>query len=246
MSKHENEFERFAHAGHTVVLCYDPDALSPRDNDGNLSRIVHWHNRYVCGDERLNRGDFGSPEEIREKIEAGTGEILAILPVWLYDHSGTVLKASKASPFSDRWDSGQVGWAYVTRSAAEVAGCTPGKSYTYEDDKGSHTVTYDEAFFVEAIVDEVELFDRWSNGRFVGFIVEDKDGDEVESCWGFDDPDYARKEAKDAAEHAQKKDKEARRKFTKKAWKAAVAEGATEDGYEAWLKERRTQKGKAA
>jgi hypothetical protein len=43
----------------------------------------------------------------------------AILPVYLYDHSGVTISTR---PFSCPWDSGQVGFIYVTRETCEETG----------------------------------------------------------------------------------------------------------------------------
>jgi hypothetical protein len=45
------------------------------------------------------------------------------------------------------------------------------------------------------IEEDAATYRKWANGECVGFIVEDVDGEQVDSCWGF----YA---ASDALEHA--------------------------------------------
>jgi hypothetical protein len=39
-------------------------------------------------------------------------DVAVILPLYLYDHSGITMSTS---PFSCRWDSGQVGWTFVSK-----------------------------------------------------------------------------------------------------------------------------------
>ena len=39
-------------------------------------------------------------------------DVCVILPLYLYDHSGITMSSS---PFSCRWDSGQVGWYFVSK-----------------------------------------------------------------------------------------------------------------------------------
>jgi hypothetical protein len=41
-----------------------------------------------------------------------------------------------------------------------------------------------------------ETYRQWSNGECVGFVTEDKDGNEIDSCWGF----YSNEEAFQAAQ----------------------------------------------
>jgi len=201
---HEGEFERFSHAGRTVVLCRDPDAESPRDNDGNLCVIACWHRQYELGDRQLRPGngvDYSDRQEMVASLEAGGDQVLCILPVWIYDHSGIFLRAAAERPgypFDCRWDAGQVGWAYVFKSTAVKVGCEPGKSW----ERDGQTVTYDQAEYERQIAAEVDLYDRWGRGEFSGYLVEDEDGDVLESCWGFDDEEYCREQAREAAEGA--------------------------------------------
>ncbi len=247
---YEDEVERFQHGGQTVVIFYDRDAENPRKNDGNLCRIVHWHREYICGDEQVNKDSYSSAqevwEEIEQKVKDAGDEVIAFLPVWIYQHGSVNLRASKSRPgypFNCQWDSGQVGWAYVTRKTAALVGCKPGESFTHD----GKTTTYNEDFFLDAIVSEIEIFDKWGNGGFTGYTVFDRNGEPTDSsCWGFDDVDYCKKEAMSAAEYEEADEKRARKKFTKAAWKRAVAKGETEESYEAWLRAMRAQKGHAA
>lgn len=203
MSRHEGEFERFEHAGRTVVLCYDPDCPSPRDNDGCLCVMACWHRRENLGDRQINPDtcpfDASDKAEFVADLESGGDKVLAIVPIWIYQHSGIALKAQverPGYPFTCQWDSGQVGWAYVMESRAKELECVG--SYQHDGE----TITWDKARYEADMAQEVELYDRWSRGEFAGYIVEDEDGDKLESCWGFDDVDYCRAEAKSVAESA--------------------------------------------
>ncbi len=198
MSKHEGEFERFEHAGRQVVLCYDSDAQSPRDNDGCLCVMACWHRRSNLGDRQIN--PVSNRDAFVADLESGGDKVLAIVPIWIYQHSGIFLKAQAERPgypFTCQWDSGQVGWAYVMESRAKELECVG--THTTHDGK---TITWDQARYETDITMEVDVYDRWGRGEFAGYIVEDEDGDQLDSCWGFDDVDYCREEAKSAAEAA--------------------------------------------
>jgi len=90
-----------------LSIHYDLDSPSPRDEryQDNLGAIV---------------GKRGNPHGVGE-IEADTIEeaydiaredgASVILPVYIYDHSGVVLRTT---PFSCPWDSGQIGIIYTT------------------------------------------------------------------------------------------------------------------------------------
>lgn len=236
MSRHEGQFEQFKHAGHTVSLCYDQDAPSPRDNDGCLCTMACWHRRAELGDRQLGRDDgvnYSDRDAMVASLEADGDKVLAIVPIWIYEHSGIWLHAQANRPdypYNCQWDSGQCGWAYVLQSTAEKLGCVG--EYTGEEGGGQWSDRYENEIF-----NEVAAYDRWQRGEFAGYIVEDKDDDVVDSCWGYDDVDYCRTEAKSAANHAQASDAEARKRFPERDWKKSVTAGKTKLGYEAWLKE---------
>ena len=88
--------------GYRVTISLDEWADDPRNWD-NLGTMVCWHGRYDLGDEQPKI----SPDEYQEDLPEGT----ITLPLYLYDHSGITMKTS---PFSCPWDSGQVGFIYVT------------------------------------------------------------------------------------------------------------------------------------
>ena len=87
---------------------------NPRSWD-NLAEMVCFHKRYDLGDSHdLRHEDFNSWEEIEAYLR-DTEDIIAIKPLYLYDHSGLSISTS---PFSCRWDSGQIGFIFVARHTA--------------------------------------------------------------------------------------------------------------------------------
>lgn len=81
-----------------------------RDDDGDVildyaryTRLITTNNRYFTGDEIFD----DSWDEERAEIEANGGYVF---PLYMIAHSGVSLSLT---PFSDPWDSGQVGFAYV-------------------------------------------------------------------------------------------------------------------------------------
>jgi DNA-binding cell septation regulator SpoVG len=90
-----------------------------------------------------------------------------ILPLYLYDHSGLSMSTSD---FADRWDSGQVGWIYVTKTDAVAA--------LGETDNGVFSITK------ELLESEVSEYDSYLRGDCYGFQLYEN-GIEVDSCWGF-------------------------------------------------------------
>ena len=87
----------------------DENADHPRSNDANLSCLYAWHRSY--GQVISDSNEFATPEDFLEYAEEDGGNIFEL---YMYDHSGIVLSLA---PFSDPWDSGQVGFAYIPNTA---------------------------------------------------------------------------------------------------------------------------------
>ena len=86
-------------------LTPDSDYDSPREWD-NLGEMICFHSKYTLGDKH----DFKEPSEFEQHIK---NKKVVILPLFLYDHSGIAISATREYPFNDRWDSMQVGYIYA-------------------------------------------------------------------------------------------------------------------------------------
>jgi len=98
----------------------------------NLGRMVCGHNRYSLGDEKAkNTDEYGGWDEWLEGeiIKPNNGDVI-YLPLYLYDHSGLTMSTT---PFSCPWDSGQVGWIYVTMEKAKYELSAPYQDFSKED-----------------------------------------------------------------------------------------------------------------
>lgn len=92
-----------------------------------------------------------------------------MLPLYLLDHSGLAMRTTS---FHDSWDSGQVGWIYVSKEDAlkEFGG-----------DKMTSAIKQK----AEALLrSEVEVYDSYLRGECYGFELYEN-GELSESCWGF-------------------------------------------------------------
>lgn len=132
----------------------DVSFCNPRD-DVNLGVMYCRHRRYTLGDE--NAVD---PEDLPED------EIACILPIYMYDHSGL---AFSHTPFSCRWDSGQLGYHYITHSQCQALGVTD----------------LSPEFLQRQLNIELETYDAWQKGDVFGFKVLNEDDDVIEACGGF-------------------------------------------------------------
>jgi hypothetical protein len=173
--------EQSEHAGRTVKIFRDPEPESPRGWD-NFATLACWHRRRDLGDKRIEGMDLA---ELREKVTAEGDEILAVLPLFAYEHGGITMSTRA---FSDAFDSGQVGWGYVTKSQYEQMGCKPGE---VSEEK---LRTY--------IQQEVSCYAEYLTGQVYGYRIVGRAGDELDSCWGIFDLNYCRSEAKLSAEHS--------------------------------------------
>lgn len=169
---------------YTVKVVQDENPLNPREEYDNLCTMVCFHSRYNLGDKH----DFDI-ESIKEFVKR---KDVFSLPLYLYDHSGITISTT---PFSCRWDSGQVGYIYIERD-------------TFLKEFGFKKMTKKAKERLNNILTgEVEEYDSYLTGDVYGFIVEDEEGDTIESCWGFNgDQEYCLKEGVSTAEWLIKKD----------------------------------------
>jgi len=210
--------DSFDHAGLHVRIVADDDPLDPCAEFDQTGTMVCWHSRYYLGHtggQRRSDGEHGRKEYRglwREPCdfekwwkENGKGGIR--LPLALLDHSGLHMwVGSGAHPLDPGgWDSGQVGWIFITRDQIlrEFGG-----SYVKEDGKQKWVVhakrmTSKMREKAEAcLCAEVKLYDRYLTGDVYGYIIEDDDGNRIDSCWGFYGDKDAVSQAKEMAEHA--------------------------------------------
>lgn len=174
-----NHVEQFELGGLTVTIDYDQDAESPREWD-NLGTMVCWHRRYNLGDKH----EFSTPTDFQEWADSKESDIALCLPLYLYDHSGITMSCSK---FSCPWDSGQVGYIYITR----------------EKIRSGYSAKRISKKLLERVrgylISEVKTYDLFLTGQVYGYTVEDLEGNNVDSCWGFFGMETVKDEATSAA-----------------------------------------------
>ena len=167
-----------------IVVQNDDDAESPRTSYDNLTKMVCFHSKYSLGDEHdYNFDDYSSWNEMKKDI-VKREDTAVILPLFLYDHSGVTISTS---PFGCRWDSGQVGFVFLTKADLR-------KEYDvlYVTKK-----TREKALSV--LNAEVEMYDKYLRGEVYWFQL--WKGDElVDSCHGFYDEDECFEAAKECME----------------------------------------------
>lgn len=189
--------ETYYYRGYSIGIYQDIDPLNPREFD-SLGTMACFHTGYSLGDEETP--DYYSdwladmadsiedlPATIEDMVVNGApvqelGKVLLplirkhffILPLFLYDHSGLWMSTSNRSwPFNCPWDSGQVGWIYVSRKRVREQYGIKRISKKLQDK------------VLDRLVGEVRTYSQYLSGDIYGYIVWDDDGEEVDSCWGY-------------------------------------------------------------
>lgn len=158
----------------TIKTFYDSDPENPRHWD-NLGTMVCFHKRYRIGDEHnYKHNDYSGWDELKKDIIKNEN-VGVILPLYLYDHSGVTIKTS---PFSCPWDSGQVGFIYISKKKML-------------EEYGGKIVTKKMKELGEKLLEtEVDTYDKYLTGEV--YVVEVfKNGEEVYSSFNFGTEDDA-------------------------------------------------------
>lgn len=134
--------------------------------------------------------------EAREIVWRIIDKNYVLLPLGLIDHSGISMYVGSGAHSCDPggWDSGQVGWIYMSRE--KIFENWPSRSKTKRLTKALRKEAE------EVLRGEVTAYDEYLTGQVYGFVIEDNEGNHVDSCWGFYGLDYCKQEAKQAAEGA--------------------------------------------
>ena len=153
----------------------DLNPCSPREFD-NLGTMVCFHRRYNLGDEtELKSSDFSSWEELENYLYKEEDALIAI-PVFMYDHSGLWINTTG---FSCPWDSGQVGYIYISKEKVRRE---------YSCKRISKKL---KKMIREMLCSEVDIYNDYLSGNVYGFTLTDKENaEEIDSSCGFYGTDY--------------------------------------------------------
>lgn len=172
-----------------TVLIYDLNGDGYEVDEDEMQNITDMANEWCRGLDRSDAdyaraatlyywllGQEGESIEEREEQRLRS-DVAVIQPLYLYDHSGITISTGA---FSCPWDSGQVGWIYVTK------------------DKLAEEFNGDVALAEARITSEVEEYDQYLTGDVYGYtiyeheefdqdgiVIPPTDGEVVDSCWGF-------------------------------------------------------------
>ena len=159
-----------------LEIWLDGADYNPR-NWSNPTIMYCFSRKYNLGDEHnYNREYFNSWEDFKKQLMKDH-DILMIKPIYLYDHSGITIKTT---PFACRWDSGQVGYVFITKDSLKSA---------YGDN-----VKLTDEDLTNLIESDVYEYDHYIRGEVYGYSIIKKvkceccgseKEDIIDSCGGF-------------------------------------------------------------
>ena len=179
---------------------------SPREWD-NIGKMCCAHKRYTLGDEQVSSNYANSWEEEMAYYFADNVEVsdeiwswgfdecpedyariwkwidknIVWLPLYLYDHSGVTMNTTG---FSCGWDSGQVGWIFVSKEDIRKEYGVKRISKKLKDR------------VLEILYYEVETYDQYLTGEVYMYNIYDDNEEFVDNCGGFYSKEEAEEEAK--------------------------------------------------
>lgn len=131
--------------------------------------------------EYYNDSSFSSKRDFRESMYL-LNEIGYYLPIYIYDHSGITINTTG---FSCNWDSGLLGFIFVSKDKLKKEGLNKKRSKT----------------ILEYLDNEVKIYNQFLTGDIFRYEITDSDENFIDSCNGFFGYEEALKEAKNVVDH---------------------------------------------
>lgn len=151
----------------TLEIVQDNDPENPVAEDHFISTLAMFHKRYTLGNQ-----NHGIPLMKWEDMEShiwDKKDAAVVLPIYMYDHSGITIRHT---PFSCPWDSGQVGFGYITK---EQLRATWGWKYITKKRR---------ELAEQELITEIKIYDKYLTGDVWGYVIKDEEGEEIDACWG--------------------------------------------------------------
>jgi len=186
------EVETEEYKGYTIRIMHDEDAQNPRTDFDNMGTMVFKaDNRSTLGDEQHPYvtddfefveyfiGKFNIPLKDCHYADCEVNEFgerfarkwlknnVVIIPINVYEHGGITVKPSGYGC--------EYGYNYMSKKL-------------YAKEHGFETVKLTKPIkqrIKEILNAELTLYDDYLTGNVYGHIIEDKDGVEIDSCWGW-------------------------------------------------------------
>lgn len=152
-----------------VEVLYDPDPTSPREDD-NLCTIVSWDRDYQLGDTKADNWKYGpnTNETYTDARSYVADDAPVFVPFYSWDdRNGCEIRLLDETDEIGEW----TGAAFVTaeKFASEYGETSPENLATA----------------LACLKGEIAAYQSYLHGEVYGYRVFDRNGTEVESCWGF-------------------------------------------------------------
>lgn len=160
---------------------------NPRTAWDNLGTMAYKHRNYTLGEERISDAIDWLEEKLNispkgiydndrlSELEDKFFDKYIGHKLYLYEHGGITISTS---PFSCRWDSGQVGYIYVSKEKVR-------------EEYGIKRVTDKWKDKILSYLDnEVKEFDQYITGDVYAFVIVNENDEVTESCGGFFSSDF--------------------------------------------------------
>lgn len=179
--------------GYHINIHSDFDPINPIEDWDMLGTMVCCHSRYTLGHKQYDNGpdaiyypltdEFYNTDTLQhdyewmdsnkfiDKYMAKLEQFAIVMPLYLYDHSGITISTT---PFSCPWDSGQIGFIYVSNKAVKEEW---GWKYLTKSRRNK---------ILNIFKNEVKIYDDYLRGNVYGYVIEETD----DSCWGFFGDDW--------------------------------------------------------
>ena len=162
------EINSIEYKGMTIRICYDENADSPRAWD-NVGTIYSNHRDYNPDGHKIDEIENEDGKLVSEELDRR----FIWLPVYYYEHSGLSVSTKRDYPYNDRWDSGLFGIIAVEKERVRK-------------DWGWKAITKKRSEqILRSLEGEIETFDSYCKGEVYGFVVEDEEGEHIDSCYGY-------------------------------------------------------------
>lgn len=177
------------HDNLSLKISIDEFPMHPRHDFDNLTQIYALHKRYAFSEIKLDNSNCNSWTD-EYKLICKAFDIALILPLYLYDHSGLTIATE---PFSCRWDSGQLGYIFITKDNLR-------KSFSCK--RITHNIL---SKAKESLNAEIKIFDLYLRGEVYIVEVMDDSKNVLDSCGSIYGHQYAQKIGEELKQNLMKK-----------------------------------------
>lgn len=149
----------------------DQDAQSPQSDGDTDLFIVASHPQFTVPVP----GEKTVPQYAKEIVDRFK-KTHWLFPIEAYIHGNVAIAFSQEGQFPDRrWDVSQVGYVFAAKSEWRLS-------------KSAR----------KAAASFIETWNQYLSGDVWGYVIANKDGETVDSCWGFYGKEYCQKQGEEA------------------------------------------------